>query len=106
MGRRAQAGPQCRLVATAAVLEVLIVAVMHVRDAYGREDGERTLVTLRALGACTVIFAAVDLLKTLSCRLLSLRVNSGGLFDMLRVCPPPPRACAPATHGSLVSACA
>ena len=34
---------------------------------------------------CFVVFALVDLVKVMGCRLLSLRVNAESLFDLLKV---------------------
>jgi hypothetical protein len=41
---------------------------------------------------CLVIFSAVELIKTLAARMLSLRIHSDALFDSLEVlvCPHPP----------------
>lgn len=62
-----------------AVLEVMLVVIIM---GCGHDFAEPYI---GRIGACVVLFAVVDLFKTLSCRLLSLRVNSGNLFNLLQV---------------------
>ena len=74
-----------------AVLEVLLLlVVVFGRWKYNQDlpDVPAAMARLQTLWLCIVIFAAVDLFKTLSCRLLSMRVNSGNLFELLRVSGP------------------
>lgn len=42
---------------------------------------------------CVCIFSLIELVKTLSCRILSLRVHSEALFDSLQVRLPPTITC-------------
>eukprot|EP00892_Ulva_mutabilis_P002520 jgi/Ulvmu1/12269/UM087_0002.1 len=72
-----------KLFATAAVWQALVVVIIAIRE-HPRSDPMAALAVLSHMGSCLVVFAAVELCKTLSCRLLSLRVNSGDLFDMLQ----------------------
>ena len=46
---------------------------------------ETVLKAVSSFTMCAVIFALIELVKTLSCRILSLRVNSESLFETLQV---------------------
>ena len=50
------------------------------------KEDDKTLWVIKRLSLCFVVFSFVELIKTLGCRLLSLRVNAESLFDLLKVC--------------------
>jgi hypothetical protein len=64
------------------LLEALVLIIMRERK-YDLPD--KTLLNIQRTSLCFVIFSLVDLVKTLGCRLLSLRVNAESLFDLLKV---------------------
>lgn len=67
------------------VLLVVIGRIMHA-DGSGKRWGPLTIVHNTCI--CMVIFSVVEVLKTVGCRLLSLRALSEKLFSVLRVCRP------------------
>lgn len=78
----------CRLLAVAVLMEVMLLMVMRERE-YDLPD--KNIHVIYKVGMCLIIFAVVDLCKTLSCRLLSLRVNAESMFENLQVRRQPPR---------------
>lgn len=62
---------------------MLIIMKEH-NDSNTQDDDTHKFIKKTSL--CIVVFAFVDLAKTLGCRLLSLRVNAESLFDLLKVC--------------------
>ena len=72
----------CRLLAVAALMEVMLLLVMR-EHTYDLPDD--TLYKIYNVGLCLIIFSLVELFKTLSCRLLSLRVNAESMFENLQV---------------------
>jgi hypothetical protein len=73
-----------RLVASALLLKTLVMVIMKEHDPNDTRD-DPALTAVSRTSWCLVVFALVDLTKTLGCRLLSLRVNSESLFDLLKV---------------------
>lgn len=72
--------------ASALLLESLVLIIMRERN-YDLNNDHLSRINRTSL--CFVVFALVDLAKTLGCRLLSLRVNAESLFDLLKVWGPP-----------------
>lgn len=69
-----------------AVMQKLVVlVVMREHHLHLPKDADVNLDRINAASCCFVIFSLVELLKVLGCRLLSLRVNAGTLFDLLKV---------------------
>lgn len=65
---------------------ILLLAVINQllsHDEYRRKNGP--LERIAKVSSCLVIFAVVEVVKTLGCRVLSLRVHSKSLFIQLRV---------------------
>jgi hypothetical protein len=75
-----------RLVASAIVVEVLVLFIMSEHDPTDTQD-DAALWVVNRTSLCFVVFSLVDLAKTLGCRLLALRVNSASLFELLKVLP-------------------
>jgi hypothetical protein len=73
-----------RLVASAIVVEVLVLFIMSEHDPNDTRD-DAALWVVNRTSLCFVVFSLVDLAKTLGCRLLALRVNSASLFELLKV---------------------
>ena len=61
------------------------VLVSIVMKEHKNKDDDAALNLINRISWCFVVFAFVDLFKTLGCRLLSLRVNAESLFDLLKV---------------------
>lgn len=55
------------------------------RDRAHSDLPDKTLYLIYKVGLCLIIFSLVELVKTLSCRLLSLRVNAESMFEDLQV---------------------
>eukprot|EP00892_Ulva_mutabilis_P010917 jgi/Ulvmu1/8198/UM041_0007.1 len=70
-----------RLLAVSVLMEVMLLLVMHERK-YDLPD--KNIYVIYKVGLCLIIFAIVELFKTLSCRLLSLRVNAESMFENLQ----------------------
>lgn len=73
----------CRLVASTLLFKVLVLIIM--REHGNTKEDDAALIFTNRISWCFVVFAFVDLAKTLGCRLLSLRVNAESLFDLLKV---------------------
>lgn len=71
-----------RLVASALLVECLVLIIMQERT-FDLDD--KHLKRINRTSLCFVVFALVELAKTLGCRLLSLRVNADSVFDLLKV---------------------
>lgn len=71
--------------ASSLLLETLVYIIMRERSF---DLNNKHLGRINRASLCFVVFALVDLVKTLGCRLLSLRVNAESLFDLLKVCCP------------------
>lgn len=67
-------------------MEVLVMVIM--RDRSHSDLPDKTLKLIYLVGLCLIIFSVVELAKTLSCRLLSLRVNAESMFEDLQARPP------------------
>lgn len=69
-----------------AVMQKLVVlVVMREHRINLPEVADETLSYINAASSCFLIFSLVELAKVLGCRLLSLRVNAGTLFALLKV---------------------
>ena len=55
----------------------------------GHDVTKPVLQMVARLGACVIVYATIDLAILLLCRILSLRVNSEQLFEMMQALPPP-----------------
>lgn len=74
-----------RLVMIAVMQKLVVLVVMREHSINLPEAADRTLDRINAASSCLVIFSLVEFAKVLGCRLLSLRVNAGTLFDLLKV---------------------
>lgn len=77
---------------------MIIFKLLLVRDS---STSKPMLEVIFRLSFCAVIFALVEVVKRMGCRVLSLRVHSHSLFSQLRVRACRGRRCMPCTGSSL-----
>jgi hypothetical protein len=71
----------CRLLVAALIFRLVS---LYLVDVSAPQKPEGALRLLSRATFCAVIFAVIELVKTLSCRMLALRVHSSSLFDTLQ----------------------
>jgi uncharacterized membrane protein len=73
----------CRILVAAVLFRFVAIYLI---DASTGQNPDSVLRGLERFTLCAVIFSLIELVKTMSCRILSLRVHSESLFDTLQVC--------------------